>query len=194
MHFLSSRDRKAVVGLVGLLLAGVVAGGGPGWSQQTDSGQSLAAWDRIAQVLRHPRCLNCHQLDRPLQGDSRRAHIPAVVRGLDNLGEGTMRCRNCHNWTGNNEMAGVPGAPNWQLAPASMRWEGLSTGDLCRMLKNEELNGKRTPAKIVEHIATDALVLWAWQPGGRRTRVQIAHQDFVNLLKVWAAGGAACPQ
>jgi hypothetical protein len=90
-------------------------------------------------------------------------------------------------------MAGVPGAPNW-LAPASMRWEGLSTGDLCRMLKNEELNGKRTPAKIVEHIATDALVLWAWQPGGRRTRVQIAHQDFVNLLTVWAAGGAACPQ
>jgi hypothetical protein len=70
-----------------------------------------------------------------------------------------------------------------------MRWEGLSTGDLCRMLKNKELNGKRTPEKIVGHIATDELVLWAWQPGGRRTRVQIAHQDFVNLLKVWAAGG-----
>jgi hypothetical protein len=78
MHFLSSRDRKAVFGLVGLLLAGVVAGCGPGWSQQTDADQSLAAWGKIAQVLRHPRCLNCHQLDRPLQGDSRRAHIPPV--------------------------------------------------------------------------------------------------------------------
>jgi hypothetical protein len=194
MHCLLPYRRKSAHGLAGLLLAATVASSGPGWSQETAPGsESLAAWDEIAQVLRHPRCLNCHQLNRPLQGDARRVHVPAVVRGVDNLGAGTMRCRNCHNWTGNNEMAGVPGALHWQLAPASMRWEGLSTGDLCRMLKNPELNGRKTPQDIVKHIETDELVRWGWQPGaGRGTSADYA--PGLKMLKIWVAGSTACPQ
>ena len=182
--------------LTAAVLSSAVVSSDPGWTQTAGTGEadSLAAWDKIAGVLRHPRCLNCHQLNTPLQGDMRRVHIPPVVRGPDNLGTGTMRCRNCHNETGNNEMAGVPGAPHWRLAPASMLWEGLSIGDLCRMLKNPTLNDNRTPDALVEHMDTDKLVLWGWQPGKRREPVPISHKEFVDLLKVWVSGGAACPQ
>src|SRR5712691_12003195 len=88
------------------VLSSAVVGSDPGWTQAagTAEADSLAAWNRIASVLRHARCLNCHQLNAPLQGDMRRVHIPPVVRGADDLGIGTMRCRNCHNEIGNNEM------------------------------------------------------------------------------------------
>jgi len=64
--------------------------------------ESLAAWDKVVTVLQHPRCLNCHQLESPLPGDSGREHIPHVVRGTDNHGVGAMLCGNCHNDIGNN--------------------------------------------------------------------------------------------
>ena len=108
-----------------------------------DQAASLAAWNEIATVLQNPRCLNCHQLDSPLQGDSRRAHIPHVVRGPDNQGVGAMRCGNCHNNMGNNPTSGTPGGLHWQLAPVSMLWQGLSSGDLCRAVKDAKRNGNR---------------------------------------------------
>lgn len=189
------RGRMTVLGLACLLLATAAGSSGDAWSQSpATQPDSLAAWEGIAAVLHHPRCLNCHQLDAPLQGDTRRAHIPPVVRGPDNLGTGTMRRRNCHNESGNNEMSGVPGASHWQLAPASMLWEGLSTAELCRVLKDPALNGNRTPDSLVKHMNTDKLVLWGWQPGAGREPVPISHQEFIGLLEIWVAGGAACPQ
>jgi len=166
-----------------------------GWTQAagTEEAAGLAAWDKIAAVLQHPRCLNCHQLNTPLQGDKRRVHIPPVVRGADNMGAGTMRCHNCHNDSGNNQLSGVPGALHWQLAPVSMLWEGLSTGDLCRMLKDPARNGNRTPEALVEHMETEHLVLWGWNPGGRRDPVPLPHKDFVEQMKIWTAGGTVCP-
>jgi hypothetical protein len=186
----------AIACLSALSLVAAIATSDTGWTQAADAEEaaSLAAWDKIAAVLQHPRCLNCHQLERPLQGDTRRVHIPPVARGNDNMGAGAMRCHNCHNDTGNNEMSGVPGAPHWQLAPTSMLWEGLSTADLCRMLKNPALNGNRSPEAIIEHMNTEKLVLWGWNPGGRREPIPISHRDFVGLLKVWVSGGAVCPQ
>ena len=50
-------------------------------SNRADQNASLAAWTQIAAVLQNPRCLNCHQLTSPLQGDTRRTHVPRVVRG-----------------------------------------------------------------------------------------------------------------
>ncbi|HTP44063.1 MAG TPA: hypothetical protein VMJ13_05835, partial [Candidatus Acidoferrum sp.] len=94
-----------------------------------DENASLAAWDQIVTVLQNPRCLNCHQLNSPLQGDERRVHIPRVVRGPDNHGVGAMRCGNCHNDMGNNPTSGTPGGLHWQLAPVSMLWQGLSSGE-----------------------------------------------------------------
>ncbi|MBR0937876.1 hypothetical protein [Bradyrhizobium jicamae] len=157
---------------------------------------ALAAWDHIAGVLQHPRCLNCHQENVPLQGDMRRVHIPLVVRGPDNHGVGAMRCGNCHNGSGNNETSGTPGAGGpglWQLAPSSMLWQGLSSGDLCRMLKDTARNGGRDGAKLIEHMESEPLVLWGWNPGGDRTPVPMPHDEFVNEVKTWVAGGMTCP-
>jgi hypothetical protein len=192
---MSLRGSIAATWLLGLLPLGAATLDGPIWAQPAATGErdSLAAWDKIVAVLTHPRCLNCHQLNTPLQGDRRRVHIPAVVRGDDNMGVGPMRCHNCHSDSGNNQASGVPGAPHWQLAPVSMVWEGLSTGDLCRMLKDPARNGNRAPESLVEHVETERLVLWGWNPGGRREPVPLPHKDFVEQMKVWVTGGAACP-
>ena len=192
---LYSRGGMAIFCLSALSLVVSIVTSDTGWTQAagTEEAAGLAAWDKIAAVLQHPRCLNCHQLTTPLQGDKRRVHIPPVVRGADNMGAGTMRCHNCHNDSGNNQLSGVPGALHWQLAPVSMLWEGLSTGDLCRMLKDPARNGNRTPEALVEHMETEHLVLWGWNPGGRRDPVPLPHKDFVEQMKIWAAGGTVCP-
>ena len=165
-------------------------------AQMPAAGQAegLAAWEEIVTVLQHPRCLNCHQLNSPLQGDTRRMHIPRVVRGPDNHGVSAMRCGNCHNDAGNNPTSRTPGGPHWQLAPVSMLWQGLSSGDLCRMLRDPKRNGKRDPGALVEHMETEPLVLWGWSPGSGRGPVPIPHQEFVGLMKMWAAGGTPCPK
>ena len=155
--------------------------------------ESLAAWAKIQAVLQHPRCLNCHQAESPLQGDLRRAHIPKVVRGPEDQGVSAMKCGNCHNELGNNETSRTPGAPHWKLAPLSMLWEGLPGGALCRSLKDPLKNGKRSLEDIVTHMGTDKLVLWGWNPGAGRD-VPLAHGEFMKQMQVWVAGGAACPQ
>ena len=169
---------------------------GTGWSQTPAASQaeSLAAWEKIATVLQHPRCLNCHQLNSPLQGDTRGPHIPQVVRGPDDHGVSAMRCGNCHNEMGNNPTSRTPGAPHWALAPVSMLWQGLPVGNLCRMLKNPALNGNRSPEALVEHMEGDPLVRWGWNPGRGLEPVPIPHKEFVNLMQVWVAGGTACPK
>ena len=158
-----------------------------------DQTASLAAWDQIAAVLQHPRCLNCHQLNSPLQGDSRRVHIPRVVRGPDDQGVGAMRCGNCHNSMGNNPTSGTPGGLDWKLAPVSMLWQGLSSGDLCRAVKDPKHNGNRDGAALIRHMEDEPLVLYGWNPGKSREPVPIPHEKVVEYMKIWVAGGMACP-
>jgi hypothetical protein len=199
-HYMANRNLygtnqmlRARPGLLIVLL--IVLGTGAavwGQTQSAGAGDSLAAWGKIVTVLQHPRCLNCHQLNSPLQEDSRRMHIPHVVRGADGHGVGPMRCGNCHN-DSNNLTSRTPGAPEWSLAPVSMLWQGLSSGDLCRMLKDPARNGKRSPEALVEHMSSP-LVLWGWNPGPGLEPVPIPHAEFINLMKVWVAGGTACPK
>jgi hypothetical protein len=163
-------------------------------AQSANRAESLAAWSQIQAVLQHPRCLNCHQAESPLQGDARRPHIPLVVRGPENNGVSAMKCGACHNEMGNNETSRTPGAPHWQLAPLSMLWQGLSGGALCRSVKDPQKNGKRSLDAIVTHMGTDKLVLWGWNPGAGREAVPLAHDEFMKQVRVWVAGGAACPQ
>lgn len=154
---------------------------------------SVDLFSPIAAVLRDPRCMNCHPRDeRPRQGNDRHAHQQNVVRGEDGLGFVNMRCTSCHREE-NNLNSGVPGAPAWHLAPLSMGWQGLSDADLCTTLKDEKRNGGRNVAALVEHMDTDKLVLWGWQPGGKRDPVATPHATFVAQLKAWAAAAAPCP-
>lgn len=177
--------------VVGVMVA-VLLGARQVQAQESEV-ESLAAWETIAGVLQHPRCLNCHQMDAPLQGDAPRAHIPHVVRGDDNHGVGAMRCGNCHNQMGNNETAGVPGAPHWQLSPKTMVWAGLTSAELCQSLLDPERNGQRSHDDLVTHMGEDALVLWGWNPGGGREPVPVEHDRFIEILKTWLDNGAECP-
>src|SRR5687767_7211820 len=87
-----------------------------------DAARSQEAFRQIATVLRHPRCMNCHTAtDFPRQGNERRRHDMLVMRGPDDHGAPAMRCSSCHQNI--NQANGVPGAPNWGLAPLTMAWE-----------------------------------------------------------------------
>jgi len=153
---------------------------------------------KIASVLQHPRCMNCHPRDdNPRQGMDRHPHVMKITRGPDNKGAVAARCVACHR-DENNELTGVPGAPHWELAPLSMGWQDLSAGELCGVLKDPKLNGNRSLADLVKHMDEDKLVLWGWNPGkdteGKdREPVPIPHAEFVGLLKAWAAIAGACP-
>src|SRR5580765_5759042 len=93
--------------------------------------RSLALFEEAGKVLQHPRCVNCHpSTERPRQTDSRRLHLPLVVRGADGHGAPGMRCTTCHH-SDNFDSAGIPGNEHWGLAPQSMAWEGRSLGQIC---------------------------------------------------------------
>lgn len=173
-----------------LILAGGMSA--RGLAQGSGNAEATQAFEKIAEVLRHPRCLNCHQENIPLQGDMPRQHIPLVVRGEDNMGVSAMRCTNCHRET-NNTASKVPGAPHWSLAPVSMTWQGLSTAELCEQITDKERNGGKSPEQLIEHMGSDPLVLWGWTPGEGREPVSMQHDDFMDVLRLWVAAGSPCP-
>jgi hypothetical protein len=171
-----------------------VLGASPASPQAADArrDESLRAFARIAEVLRHPRCLNCHAGgDFPRQTDDRHRHRMQVARGPDGFGTQALRCPTCHQSI-NTADGRVPGAPDWHMAPRSMGWDGLADGPLCRALVDPNRNGQRTAADIVKHMMTDPLVQWAWSPGDRPTPT-IARHDFHETVKRWVSAGAACP-
>jgi hypothetical protein len=162
-------------------------------AQSRDAAAGLAAYDRFVSVLQSPRCLNCHPRgDRPRQGDDRYIHLMNVQRGVDGGGMAVMRCAACHQQH-NNDMAGVPGAPNWHLAPRAMAWERLTKGQLCRTLLDRHKNGGRSVDDLVKHMTGDKLVLWAWSPGAGRSPPPLSLEEFKSALETWAKDGAPCP-
>jgi hypothetical protein len=163
------------------------------WSTPAQAAETDDLFKPISVVLNHPRCMNCHPRDdRPRQGNDRHEHLQNVVRGVDDLGFVNMRCNSCHR-DENNPNSGVPGAPTWHLAPISMGWQGLGDAELCTTLKDEKRNGGKNVAALVEHMEKDKLVLWGWEPGGKRDPVSPPHDVFVKQLKAWEAAGAPCP-
>ena len=155
--------------------------------------RSAALFIEAGKVLRHPRCLNCHpDGDRPSQGDGY-PHQPPVQRGDDGHGVSAMRCATCHQ-KGNFDPAGIPGHPEWHLAPRSMAWQHKSLADICTQLKDTSRNGGRTLDQIMKHAARDSLVGWAWKPGAGREPAPGNQASFGALMQAWADAGAACPE
>ncbi|MGH9792486.1 MAG: hypothetical protein ACRD5W_14855 [Candidatus Acidiferrales bacterium] len=158
--------------------------------------QSAQAFAQAFPVFLHPRCMNCHPTgDVPLQGDDSRPHQQRVRRGRDGLGIYSMKCSNCHQTENIPGPHMPPGAPNWHLTPANMKmvFQGRTAGELCRQLKDPKQNGGKTVEQIVEHSASDKLVLWGWEPGEGRTPVSMPHAEFARLMQEWGRNGAACP-
>ncbi len=174
-----------------VLVAAIMCWAGAAAAQGTRE-DSLQAWARIAEVLGHPRCMNCHPSgDAPRQADDRHLHRMQVMRGADDRGTPAMRCSTCHQIV-NAADGQVPGAPHWHLAPRRMGWEGLDGAALCQAVKDPKRNGGRSVDALVQHMTGDALVQWAWNPG-RRTPPPVSQFDFHEAVKRWAATGAACP-
>jgi hypothetical protein len=171
-----------------------------GPADDADANGGAALFSRIATVLQHPRCLNCHTTENfPRQASDRHPHYWGVVRGVDDKGAPTERCVFCHA-SNNNDTNGIPGRPDWHMAPLSMGWEGLSLPELCHVLLDPVRNGNRSAGDIATHIATDRqFVAWAWSPGRNPAGVDrdtppIPHDEFAKLVKHWVALGAACPK
>ena len=161
----------------------------------------MALFEEAGKVIQHPRCVNCHPAGNvPLQGMAMRPHQPPVARGESDIGMPGMMCGTCHG-PANVKVIGqadtlksIPGHPNWHVAPIEMAWEGKSLGYICAQLKDPERNGGKTMDEIVEHMAHDSLVGWGWNPGAGREPVPGTQKVFGELIRRWAADGAACPK
>jgi hypothetical protein len=156
-------------------------------------------FDKMMAVLTHQRCLNCHPSDdRPRQGEDSHIHNFEVRRGPDNHGVAALKCQSCHQKE-NNDFSGVPGAPEWSLAPIEMAWAGLSRVEIARSMLNPENNGGRSLEETVKHLTEHELVLWAWEPGmdvagNPREKPPVSKEEYIKAVKEWAAGGAVIPE
>ena len=158
--------------------------------------RSVALFQEAGKVITHPRCANCHPVDHPTQADDRHPHMPVVSRGEDGHGEG-LHCASCHTaknvWVGGTHIVTIPGNPKWALAPASMAWQGKSLGEICAQIKDPARNGGKTLAQIQQHMASDELVAWGWNPGLGRTPAPGTQAQLGDLIQAWIDTGAKCP-
>ena len=153
--------------------------------------RAIAIFEEMAKAFLHPRCLNCHtSTDRPFQGDVPYPHVPRVTRGDSDIGVTGMYCTTCHQ---ERNAYGVPGNGAWLMAPISMGWTGLSTPELCRHLKDRNLNGDRTPEEIAIHIEEEHLLGFAWTPPVHLEPTPGSREELGALAHAWADAGAGCP-
>lgn len=173
-------------------------------SAESKREDGLHAWSAVYSVLTSPRCINCHTATNyPQQGDDRRRHYANVIRGPEGRGVPGLRCAGCHQAV-NAGSTGVPGNPNWHLAPLSMKWQDrndrpLSSAEVCRAVKDPSGNHGLAGPALLKHHAEDTLVLWAWNPGRRpdgtpRTLPPLGHSQFVEATRRWVEAGMPCPQ
>ena len=166
-------------------------------SAQPDASASRAAFLQLYRVLTSPRCQNCHAAgDAPLQGDDSHVHIQNVKRGADGHGVTAMRCDTCHQTVNLPGEHLPPGNPKWALPPPQhkMVFVGRSPAELCQQIKDPKQNGDRSLDQLLDHVANDDLVGWGWNPGDGRTLPPLSRPETAAQMKIWIAGGAACPQ
>ncbi|MFK7999286.1 MAG: hypothetical protein AB8H86_06795 [Polyangiales bacterium] len=149
-------------------------------------------------VLVSPRCINCHPNDGvPKQRDEARPHLFGVQRGEANVGVPALHCVTCHQ-DENNDDSGVPGAPEWSLAPHAMAWEGLDRYAIARSMLSRANNGNRGLEEVRHHLTEHALVLWAWTPGvdaegEARLPPPVPLDEYRRAVNRWFAAGAQIP-
>jgi len=161
-----------------------------------DSVGSAKAFLDVYRVLMSARCMNCHPSgDAPLQGDDHHIHTMNVQRGIDGKGLYAERCSNCHQPENTAGVHMPPGNPKWGLPPANMRmvFQGRTPRQLALQLLDPKQNGGRNKAQLIDHMANDDLVGWAWHPGDGRTLPPMSRQALVTQVRLWIAKGAYAP-
>ncbi|WP_372370673.1 hypothetical protein [Candidatus Uabimicrobium sp. HlEnr_7] len=165
--------------------------------EQNKADISRAAFEKAYKVFIHPRCLNCHPTgSAPLQSDKSIPHAMRVQGGKNGKGIPGMKCTACHQKTNGIGKHMPPGAPNWHLPHPSMPlvFQGKTAGQLAKQLKDPKHNGGKTLEQIFEHVSSDPLVLWGWNPGKGRTKPPLSHKEFVHYMKIWIENGAVAPK
>lgn len=161
-----------------------------------DSVGSVKAFMLVYKVLMSPRCMNCHPSgDAPLQGDDSHTHAMNVIRGIDGHGVYSMRCSNCHQAENTAGLHMPPGNPKWGLPLANMRmvFQDRTPRQLALQLLDPKQNGGRTKSQLIDHMANDDLVGWAWQPGDGRTLPPMTRSAFAAQVRLWIEKGAFAP-
>jgi len=164
-----------------------------------DRDAGLQAFAQLERVLLHPRCVNCHVPDAPLQGNNSRVHYPPIQRGVDGRGTAPLQCSVCHS-TQNSSLLHAPpglgtdGKPGWHMPPANMKmsWLGLTGPALCKVFRDPKSNGDRSLAAIEQHMIIDHLVAWGWNPGPGRTLPPLDKAAFDEQVRRWIQNGAPC--
>ena len=182
-----------------LVIAALAIAANPGTSRpaRPDANTSRGAFLEVYKVFTSPRCQNCHPAgDAPLQGDDSHIHLQNVRRGKDGHGVYGMRCNTCHQTANLPGEHMPPGSPKWGLPPAEhkMVFVGRSPAELCRQLKDSKQNGGRSLQQLFEHVSSDDLVGWGWNPGEGRALPLLSRADTSAQMKIWIEGGAACPE
>ncbi len=155
-------------------------------------------FDKMMDVLTSERCVNCHPNDKiPKQGDDSHPHFFGITGGEDNHGYTATVCSTCHQ-DENNDYSGVPGAPEWSLAPPEMMWEGLSREEIAASMLDPKINGGRNLKELEHHLTAHELVLWAWEPGisadgTPRTLPPVPLDEYIEAVKNWIEDGAIIP-
>jgi hypothetical protein len=194
-----SRSLTALAAAPCALVLGVLVASlhGAPRSPKPDGNASREAFLEIYKVFTSPRCQNCHPAgDAPLQGDDSHVHTQNVKRGRDGHGVYGMRCDTCHQTTNLPGEHMPPGNTKWSLPSPEhkMVFVGRSPAGLCRQLKDPKQTGGRSLQQLLEHLSSDDLVGWAWNPGPGRTLPPLSRLDTATQTKIWIEGGAACPQ
>lgn len=182
-----------------LVIAALAIAANPGTSRpvRPDTNTSREAFLQVYKVFTSPRCQNCHPAgDAPLQGDDSHVHLQNVKRGKDGHGVYGMRCDTCHQTANLPGEHMPPGSPKWGLPPAEhkMVFVGRSPAELCRQLKDSKQNGGRSLQQLFEHVSSDDLVGWGWNPGEGRALPPLSRADTSAQMKIWIEGRAACPE
>ena len=156
-------------------------------------------FNKMMDVLMHPRCMNCHPSDNvPKQGIESHPHYFGMEGGEKDQGFEATKCATCHQ-TENNNFSGVPGAPHWGLAPQKMAWKGLTRKEIAAVILDKSKNGGKDLKGVEKHLTEDDLVLWAWNPGidaagNKREKPPISEEEFKEVVKEWIANGAIIPE
>ena len=189
--------------VTGMLLAAMHEDSDTGYSpaldEAFDATSNEANFNTMMDVLTHKRCVNCHPSDNiPKQGEDSHPHYFGMARGSDNHGYEAISCNTCHQ-SENDNYSGVPGAPEWSLAPASMKWEGLTRIEIARSMMDPVRNGGRTPDETLHHLTEHELVLWAWNPGVNaegipREKPPVPKDEYIAAVKQWFKDGAIIPE
>lgn len=164
----------------------------------------LEAWQRVYEVVSHPRCANCHvgadgvpMWSGPSYGKTR-PHGMNIKGGETRIGAETIPCETCHAYrgSGGNDAPHMPPqvAMGWALAPAEADWFGRTSQEICLQLRNPDLNGGRDYVELAQHLDHDLILHWAWTPGGGREPAPYSLQEHVNDVLAWGAAGQPCPE